>query len=122
MISTATVHSLTCSTRGAWSPTVARKPLTTAGGVPTLPLVCATRRDPTGGLAIAPVQPWTERGDYLNAGEEEGCQEESFKEKEVRAPGTLGGVESPSRPPFLLGVLFWGRYAAPPGPPTSCSR
>src|SRR4029453_4268855 len=120
MISTAAVHSLTCSTRGAWRPRTAKKPLTTAEAVPTLPLVCAARRYPTGGQATAPVLPWTERGDHLNAGEEEGCQEEGFEEEEVRAPGTFGGVESPSRPPFLLAPSFRGpapRPQAPPPPP-----
>src|SRR4029453_7925839 len=109
MISTAAVHSLTCSTRGAWRPRTAKKPLTTAEAVPTLPLVCAARRYPTGGQATAPVHPWTERGDHLNAGEEEGCQEEGFEEEEVRAPGTFGGVDSPSRPPFLLAAMPWPR-------------
>src|SRR4029453_15917583 len=117
MISTAAVHSLTCSTRGAWRPRTAKKPLTTAEAVPTLPLVSAARRSPTGGQATAPVHPWTERGDHLNAGEEEGCQEEGFEEEEERAPGTFGGVESPSRPPFLLAPSFRGPAPRPQAPP-----
>jgi len=38
----------------------------------------------------ATVQPWTERGDLLNAGEEEGSQE-GDQEEEVGAPGKKGG-------------------------------
>jgi hypothetical protein len=36
------------------------------------------------------VQFWTERGDPLNAGQEEGCQE-GDQEEEVSAPGKKGG-------------------------------
>ena len=36
------------------------------------------------------VQIWTERGDPLNAGQEEGCQE-GDQEEEVGAPGKKGG-------------------------------
>ena len=38
----------------------------------------------------ATVQIWTERGDPLNAGQEEGCQEGN-QEEEVGAPGKKGG-------------------------------
>ena len=38
----------------------------------------------------ATVQVWTERGDPLNAGQEEGCQE-GDQEEEVSAPGKKGG-------------------------------
>ena len=46
------------------------------------------------------VQIWTERGDPLNAGQEEGCQE-GDQEEEVGAPGK-GGVDRftlPTHPP-----------------------
>ena len=96
-----------------------RIPLTRTGAVPTLPVVCVARSDPTGGQAATFVHPWTERGDYLNAGEEEGCQEEGFEEEEVRAPGTLGGSRVALAPHFFVCFVLGDAAARPPDPPSA---
>ena len=53
------------------------------------------------------VQPWTERGDLKNAGQEEGCQEGRKQEEEVSAPGIRGGgpITLPSLSQFLRGGI-----------------